>query len=166
MPEQTDIQEEKVVYKLFLWSILLKGAISIAEVVGALVIFLTPPAVIIAILNWFLQFVPVPALQHALREEVAQYTTGAVVFVTLYLLSRGLVKVILIWGLLKNKLWAYPASLIVMGLFMIYQFYQIWAHHSVLIVGVTIFDIVVMYLIWREWQIAKRHAAEHTPLPT
>lgn len=161
MPEHVETkQEERTIHTTFLWSILLKGAISVAEVVGAVVIFLTPPHFIVAIATWFLQFVPVVALQHALMEEVATYTTGAVTFVTLYLLSRGLVKVILIWGLLKNQLWAYPASLAVMGLFMLYQFYQIWAYHSVLVIAITLFDLFVMYFIWREWRIAKRHATQ------
>jgi uncharacterized membrane protein len=158
-------QEEHVVYEFFLWSILLKGAISLAEVVAAIAVFLIPPHVIVDLANWFLQFVPVPSLQAALMEEVAKYTTGAVMFVALYLFSRGLVKVILIIGLLRDKLWAYPASLVVMGLFMLYQFYQIAAYHSFIVVGITLFDMLVMYFIWREWQIAKRHAANHTPLP-
>ncbi|BCG83133.1 hypothetical protein MesoLj113b_66750 [Mesorhizobium sp. 113-3-3] len=38
-------------------------------------------------------------------------------FYAFYLLSHGIVKLALVVALLKNKLWAYPSSLIVLGLF-------------------------------------------------
>jgi uncharacterized membrane protein len=44
-------------------------------------------------------------------------------FYAFYLLSHGVVKLLLVVGLLKNKLWSYPASLVVLGLFITYQLY-------------------------------------------
>ncbi len=152
-------QEEHVVYEFFLWSVLLKGAISLAEIVVGIAVFFVPPAFIVSLGMFVLNYVPIPALQHALIEEIAQYTTGAVTFVALYLLSRGLIKAGLIWGLLKNKVWAYPWSLVILGVFLLYQTYQIITDRSLLIIGITLFDIVVMYFIWREWRIVLRHRA-------
>lgn len=159
-------EEEHVVYEFFLLGLLLKGSISLVEVISGTALFFIPPAFIVSLAVWFLNFIPVSSLQNLLLAEVAKYTEGTVVFVAVYLLSRGLVKIFLIWALLKNKLWAYPASLAILGLFLAYQFYQIIRYHSIIVIAITILDIVVMYFIWREWNIAKRHAANHTPLPT
>jgi uncharacterized membrane protein len=89
--------------------------------------------------------------------EVAKYTTGTVTFVALYLISRGLIKAFLIGALLKNKLWAYPWSLVVLALFVVYQLYQILTAHSLIVIAITLFDLVVMYFIYREWRIVKEH---------
>jgi uncharacterized membrane protein len=58
---------------------------------------------------------------------------------------------------LKNQLWAYPASLVVLGLFMIYQIYQIIIGHSALLIALTLFDMIIMWLIWHEYRLVSRH---------
>src|SRR5690348_12851856 len=42
-------------------------------------------------------------------------------FAALYLLSHGIIKVVLVYGLLRDRLWAFPASIAVLGLFIAYQ---------------------------------------------
>ncbi len=150
-------QEEILIYDGFLISVLLKGIISVGEVLGGIALFFIPPAFIVGIATIVLNHLPLPSLQGILLTEVAKYTTGTVVFVALYLLSRGLIKVVLIGALLKNMLWAYPASLVVLAGFVLYQLYQIFSAHSLLLVAVTLFDLIVMYFIWREWKIVERH---------
>lgn len=149
-----------MVYEFFLWSVLLKGAISVAEVVVGIALFFIPPQSIVSLAIWFLNYVPLASLQQSLMIEVAHYTTGAVTFVALYLLSRGLIKAALIGALLRNILWAYPASLIVLTFFLVYQAYQIITDHSLLIIGITLFDLVVMYFIYREWHIVRRRRTD------
>ena len=101
-----------MVYEVFFWSILVKGAISLAELVVGTALLFIPSTLIISWTLLILQYIPVSTLQNSLMQEVATYTSGTVVFVAFYLLSRGLIKVFLIVGLLRNKLWAYPASLV------------------------------------------------------
>ena len=48
-------------------------------------------------------------------------TGSAVQFGAFYLLSHGLVKIVLVVALLKNKLWAYPWMVAFLGAFIIYQ---------------------------------------------
>jgi uncharacterized membrane protein len=85
----------------------------------------------------------------------AQLSAASVTFIAVYLLSRGLIKVALIAAMLKRMLWAYPAALVVIGLFVLYQLYQIAATHSWFIVLLTIFDLIVMYFIWREYEVLR-----------
>jgi uncharacterized membrane protein len=67
------------------------------------------------------------------------------------------VKVALVVGLLKEKLWAYPASLVVMSLFVLYQLYRFSYTHGFGLIVLTVFDVIVMILIWHEYGLMRRH---------
>ena len=153
-------REEKVVYKVFFWSILLKGAISVFEVIAGSALFFIPSATIIGLALTVLNYIPDSGIQNKLIQEVATYTSGTVIFVAFYLLSRGLIKVLLIGALLKNKVWAYPASLFVLFALVLYQIGQIYSHHSPIVIAITLFDIFVMYFIYLEWKIVEKHVAQ------
>jgi len=78
-------------------------------------------------------------------------------FYAFYLLSHGIVKVFLVIGLLRNKLWAYPVSLVVLGVFIVYQLYRFSYTHGFGLMVLTVFDVVVMGLIWHEYRLVRRH---------
>src|SRR6266851_1619171 len=73
-------------------------------------------------------------------------------FASAYLLSHGLIKLLLAAGLLREKLWAYPVAIAVFVLFAIYQLYQFYFSHSSLLMLLTIFDLVVIGLTWHEYR--------------
>ena len=85
---------------------------------------------------------------------------GTVVFAALYLLSHGIVKVVLVTALLRNQVWAYPWMLAFLGIFIVYQLYRITFAASVGLVALTIFDVFVAWLTYREYQ---RHRRGHVP---
>lgn len=151
-------KEENLVHEFFLISVIIKGLISLAEVIVGIAVLLTPPATIISFTLFLLNYLPNAYLQSKLMVEVSQYTSGTALFVAFYLLSRGLIKVGLVWGLLKGKLVAYPLSLVVLVCLVLYQCYQLISPpFSFIILGVTLFDLVVMYFVYREWRIVLRH---------
>jgi uncharacterized membrane protein len=156
------LQEERTVYQFFLWSVILKGVISVAEIAAGIALFFIPPHLIVAGGNLLLSVFPSGTITDSVEAEIAKYTAGTVTFVAFYLISRGLIKAVLVAALLKNKLWAYPSSLLVLAAFVVYQCYQIAQSHSAIIIAVTLFDLVVMYFIWREWRIVARHSKEKT----
>jgi uncharacterized membrane protein len=135
-------QEEKRIRLGFTASVLIKGAISIGEIATSIAILFVPASYLSSPLFKFAQDTPV----------------SAAVYISIYLFIRGFIKAFLIWAMLKRQLWAYPAMLGVMALLLLYQFYQIATAHSVLIVLLTLFDLVVMYFIWREYQVLKFEA--------
>lgn len=155
------IEEEKEIYQFFRISVILKGLISLAEVVVGSLLLIIPYTffvrVVEIIIEGPLRDPSYSSIAEPLHIIASQFTAGTALFLAIYLLSRGLVKVFIIWGLLKNKLWAYPVSLVVLSAFLLYQFYQIYAGHGMLVVAISIFDIVVMYFIYREWKIVEGH---------
>ena len=166
MEEFTPTQERRIglYFKLSVWG---KGLISAAEIVGGILAFFVPVSVLTNIVIYFAQGEliedPHDAIASFLSHSAQQFSLVGGTFIGLYLLSRGVIKLLLVWGLLKNQLWAYPSSLVVLGLFIIYQCYQIAVTQSVFIIALTIFDLIVMWFIWREWEVVKEHGG-HIPL--
>ena len=153
-------QEEKEVYQWFKGSVLIKGAISLCEVIVGIVALCIPVHYIVS----FAEFVtkgeiiedPNSFFANHILAGADAITAIGTLYIGLYLISRGGIKLGLIVALLKNKLWAYPWSLALLSFFVIYQMYEIVKTHSLLIIAVTLFDGVVMYFIWKEYTIVKK----------
>jgi uncharacterized membrane protein len=79
-------------------------------------------------------------------------SVGTQQFITFYLLSHGIINLILVLGLWKKKMWAYHASFIVLTIFSVYQICRYIYNPSLWLVILTVFDIVVIWLIWREYK--------------
>ena len=67
----------------------------------------------------------------------------------------GLVKMGLVAGLLREKLWAYPVALAVLGLFFCYQMYRLAHTHSSGLGFFSLLDLIILVLIWREYKSLK-----------
>jgi uncharacterized membrane protein len=92
-----------------------------------------------------------------LSRMAAGFSFASKEFYAFYLLSHGLIKLLLVIGLLRGKLWSYPASLVALGAFMAYQIYRYSYTHSPGLLVLTVFDAAVMWLIWQEWRGVRRH---------
>jgi uncharacterized membrane protein len=77
-------------------------------------------------------------------------------FAGFYLLGHGVIKVGLAIGLLRGALWSYPAALVFLSAFIFYQLYRITHTHSIVLSLVTVFDLIIVGLIWHEWQRMKK----------
>ena len=72
-------------------------------------------------------------------------------FASTYLIAHGVAKLVIAWGLIREKLWAFPTALVVFGLLILYQMYRVAHTHSLTLALLIAIDIVVCYLIWREY---------------
>jgi len=97
----------------------------------------------------------------ALRHAVEHLSSGTQTFAAVYLLLHGVVKVGLVAALLRRQLWAYPAAMLVFGVFLAYQLYR-WSHtHADLLVALSVLDVMVIALTWAEYRRLRR-----LPAPT
>lgn len=78
-------------------------------------------------------------------------------FYAAYLLVHGIVKIALVIGLLRNQRWAYPASLAVLGVFVVYQLYRLSHTGSLGLAVLTVFDLIVIGLIWHEYRLVRQN---------
>ncbi len=79
-------------------------------------------------------------------------TQSGKLFATLYLLSHGIAKVVLVVALLREKLWAYPSMIVLLGAFIAYQVYRLSYDLTVGLTLLTLFDAFIVWLTWREYQ--------------
>ncbi|MQB43832.1 DUF2127 domain-containing protein [Rhizobium sp. ICMP 5592] len=152
---------ERRIHQLFEISVLLKGAHALIECIGGIALALISTDTIVHLVNLLTQDEliknPNDFIATHLLSWAQNFSLTTKHFYAFYLLTHGLVKVLLVIGLLKGKLWAYPASLAALGLFIVYQLYRFTETHGVGLLVLTAFDLVVMVLIWHEYRLVRQH---------
>lgn len=152
---------EHRIHQMFQVGVLLKGAHALIECAGGIALALVSTSTIAHLVDAITQDEliedPKDFVATHLLTWVQHFSVATKHFYAFYLLSHGLVKLLLVIGLLKNKLWAYPASLIALGLFVLYQLYRFSYTHGAGLIVLTVFDLLVMSLIWHEYRLVRRH---------
>ncbi len=107
---------EHRIHQLFEVSVWLKGAHALIECVGGVLLYLVTTETIASWVNMFTQEElvedPNDFIATHLSRMAAEFSVASKEFYAIYLLSHGLIKLLLVVGLLRGKLWSYPASLI------------------------------------------------------
>ncbi|MBZ9863331.1 DUF2127 domain-containing protein [Mesorhizobium sp. CA12] len=153
--------DERRIHQIFEVSVWLKGAHALIECLGGILLYFVTTGAIASWVNSFTQDEliedPNDFIAGHLSQMASHFSVANKEFYAFYLLSHGLIKLLLVVGLLRGKLWSYPASLVALGAFMAYQVYR-WSYtHSPGLLVLTVFDAVVMVLIWHEWRVVRRH---------
>jgi len=150
---------ERRIHQLFEVGIVLKGAHAAIECLGGLLLAFIHSATIVRLVNALTQEElvedPHDFVATHLLEFAKTFSAGTQHFYAFYLLSHGIVKLFLVAGLLQNRLWAYPASLVVLGLFIVYQLYRFSYTGGVGLIVLSAFDLVVVGLIWHEYRVVQ-----------
>lgn len=143
--------------KTFEIGIILKGLDGALEVIGGLLLLLVSPQTInniaLSLTRGELSEDPHDFIATHILNTAHGLTGSGLLFGSLYLLSHGIVKVVLVVAVLKNKLWAYPAIIVFLLIFIFYQIYRVVLDQSVGLTALTIFDCVIVWLTWREYQL-------------
>lgn len=149
--------------RLFYAGIIFKGLDGVLELaIGTLLLFVPP-----ARLRHLAVLVTQPELTEDPNDFIANHilhgadglTDHVVLFAAVYLLAHGVVKVVLVVALLREKLWAYPWMMAVLAVFVLYQLYQLTVAPSAGLVALTLFDLLMIVLTWHEY---RRHRARRT----
>ncbi len=152
--------QEKSIHQLFEFSVFLKGLHAIIEIVGGILLYSISTSYIISTLENLAESEllndPHDVVSNYLLHVSETFTGSGQSFAAYYLLSHGIIKMCLVVGLLRNKLWSYPASLVALGAFIIYQVYRYTFTHSIWLIVLTIFDFLVIWLIWHEYKLVLR----------
>jgi uncharacterized membrane protein len=152
-----------VLHESFLVSIVLKGLGALSEVIAGIAFLkISPHALNRIVMDFIATELPEDRqdfIATHLREALVKFGAGGKHFATWYLLSHGAVKLILVIALWMNELWAYPAMIVVLAGFISYQIYRFVLMHSIAMIFLSIFDLIVIALTWSEY---RRQAASRT----
>jgi uncharacterized membrane protein len=156
---------EKRIHQIFAVSVSLKGLHALIEIASGIALYLVSTEKIVgSITDWSNRQIALERhdwiANHLLR-FAENFSVEKHHFYAFYLLSHGLVKIVLVYGLLKEKLWAYPASFVVFGAFIAYQLYRYSFTHDFALILLSIFDLFVIALAVHEYRLLKRHLPTH-----
>ena len=156
---------EKTIHRIVDVSVALKGAHALIEILGGLALYLVSTETIVGIINRYSQDQLVEDPHDFIATHLLKFAEGFSVekhdFYAFYLLSHGLVKLIVVAGLLREKLWAYPASFVVFGAFIAYQLYRYSYTHDIGLILLSIFDLFVIALAVHEYRLLRKHLPTH-----
>jgi len=140
--------------------IFFKGLDGVLEMVGGLLLFVVRPQTITGIITTLTQHElsedPHDVIASQLFRLAQDFSASAQVFAGVYLLSHGLIKVVLVAALFRELLWAYPAAIVVFGLFIAYQMYRYVLEPSTSMIVLSVLDVMVIALTWLEYRRLKR----------
>jgi uncharacterized membrane protein len=149
----------KILHDFFEVSVIIKGIDGVLEVTLGAVILFVDRHIVGTVLIYLIQV----ELSHDPKDWLAAHvlrfwnhlTTSSEFFMGLYLLVNGGIKVILVYGLLRQKLWSYGAAVGFLLVFMAYELFRYSYTHSLILLWLFAIDAVTTYLIWDEYE-AKR----------
>lgn len=155
-------RSKSMLHDSFRAGITLKGIDGILEAVGAVLLWFVKPSSISAIsmvlFEHDLPLDPHDFIATHLLHISEKLANGGKTFACIYLLSHGLIKAFLVIALWFDKLWAYPLTTAVFSLFSFYQIYRFTHTHSLVLAFLTVFDILIIYLTWVEYQTQRKAA--------
>ena len=148
-----DGKKPPLVIELSLW---FKAIFALSEIAAGVFTYFVPQRLFLPFVCLFNQDELVVGPHHLLVNfpllTVPHLFVDTQKFAAIYLLGHGVIKLWLIIGLLCERLWYFPISMIVFGLFIGYQVYRFTFTHSVWLLLVTALDIVVIALTWHEYR--------------
>ncbi|GAA4026747.1 DUF2127 domain-containing protein [Arthrobacter methylotrophus] len=155
--------------KTFRVSLILKGLDGVLELIGGILLLLVTPQQIGDLARFLTQHElaqdPHDFVANSLLHVTSNLSGSATLFGAIYLLLHGLVKIVLVWAVLKDKLWAYPWMIAFLLVFIIYQAYRILVVFSWGLILLTAFDIFIVWITGREYRIHRARNQQPSPTP-
>ena len=126
---------------------------------GGILLFWVNPAtlnrIVILLTQSELSEDPKDLIANLLIKTAQKFSVSTQLFGIVYLLSHGVIKIVLVASLWQRRLWAYPAAIIFFTAFCIYQMYRFLFTHSIWLIFLTVLDIFVIALTWIEYHRLK-----------
>jgi len=148
--------KERILDLVFLIGVLFKGIDGLAELVGGIALLLVTPGKLIGVAADLTAAEsaedPHDLLANLLLNGVVHLDSGGKTFLAAYLLLHGVVKLAIVVALLIGSRRIYPWAIAALGLFLIFQIYEMFTQPSVGVAVLTVFDAIIIWLTWREWR--------------
>lgn len=148
--------DEKKLHLAFELSLWFKAIFALAEIVAGVATYFVPQWLFLIFVLWVTkdEFAEDPhdLVANFFLRTVQHLSVDTQKFAAIYLLGHGLIKLWLIVGLLRERLWYFPVSIVVFGLFIGYQVYRFTFTHSVWLLLITALDIAIIALTWHEYR--------------
>ncbi|MFA5788374.1 MAG: DUF2127 domain-containing protein [Candidatus Gracilibacteria bacterium] len=151
----------KNTHRFFLLGLALKSLNGIAELILGFGMWFSSPVLLNKFASLFAQEElyedPTDLFMNFLLNLTNHASTNDLDYAGIFLISHGIIKLILIGFLLKGVKKAYPIAIFIFSLFAVYQVVHFLGHNSYLDIFLTIFDLIVIGLTFLEYKRLKNH---------
>ena len=148
--------EHGALHWLFEASLMLKGIFAALESLAGLALLFTANATIQGWIDWLTHNEmiedPTDPLAARILRLATRFDAGSQHFYAVYLLGHGLVKLIVVAMLARRIAMAYPLAIAVFAGFIVYQLHRWTLTGSPVMLALSAFDVMVIWLTWREWR--------------
>ncbi|MBI2743904.1 MAG: DUF2127 domain-containing protein [Chlamydiales bacterium] len=145
---------------LFNLAIILKGIDGLLEFVGGLFfVFLKKQGVLDSIskvLHYNLFKISNESVLDFVDYMSQMLSTSTFIFISAILIGNGVVKMLVSVGLLLRKFLAFIVAIVFLMLLLVYQIVECFYTPSLVLDMFTLFEALVIYVIWREYRYLKR----------
>ncbi|SAL88130.1 hypothetical protein AWB74_08417 [Caballeronia arvi] len=137
----TSVFAQKRLHLFFILSLWCKAILAIPEVVAGVITLVASRRSLLAFVVWVTEdefaVDPHDLFAGFLLHTVQHLSVGTQEFAAIYLLGHGVIKLWLIVGLLRRRLWYFPIAITVFSLFVAYQLYRYTFTHSLWLLPIT-----------------------------
>jgi len=148
------------VHLLFRVSLFFKALLSVLEIIGGIIGYFTSQHAIVRFVTALTQEEltnhPDDIVAQYLRQTASNLSLSSQRFAAFYMLSHGIVKTILIAGLLRERLVYFPVSIFAFALFVVYQLFRFQMTHSMWLLVLSVVDIAIIVLTIQEYRYLRR----------
>ena len=152
--------------RAFRITVTLKGIDGVLEIIGGVLLLIVSPSSIEHLVRFLtaheLAQDPHDFVARHLLRSASQLSTSSTIYGGIYLLTHCVTKLVLVVLVLRDKLWAYPWMIGLLLVFIAYQIYRLTYRVTLGLILLTLFDMLVVWLTWREYDIKRR--ARLTPI--
>jgi len=151
------ISFKKIPFEIyFKIALILKAIDGFFETLGGIILFFVNPSQI----NSFFKLIFLGELIEDPKDFIANFlisfsnkiSLNVEFYSAVYLLSHGIIKIALVYALLKRKLWAYPVAIAIFSLFLVVQIYLLILKFNIFYLLLSILDIIVIVLVVWEYK--------------
>ncbi len=152
--------QDAVVHGAFLIGLISKTVNAIIEIASGLFLyFLNNDKLVqiaVALTHGELTEDPGDKISRFLIQAAQNLSVSGRIFDSMYLLLHGIIKILLVWALLRKKLFAYPLAILIFSIFIAYQLYRFAYNHSLWLVLLSVLDALIIILTWLEYKRIKQ----------
>lgn len=142
-------------HRLFLLAVIVKGIDGVLEVIGGVLLLVLGPGGVGRAAAFLTQHElaedPNDVFAQTLLRHTRDLGLGTVHFAAAYLLVHGVAKLWLVNGLARERRWVFPIALAFLTVFVLYQAYRLILHPSPGLALLTMLDLAIIALVWREY---------------
>lgn len=149
----------KLFNAIYDFGIIVKGIDGFIELAAGVLLWVSPSlahSLLMGVHNELLE-----GSAHHVQQYVAQYigrldaqlAAAGLIFLIIFLISHGVIKLALVYALLKKIVQAYPVALVILGLFLVYQIYVFVREPTIGMALFSVLDAIIIGLVWREYKL-------------